>query len=222
MSFTFDDVPRSAAVTGGKVLSASGVRGTYYVSGSLCSSWEFGYQFVGVEEIVKLLDDGHEIGCHTYTHADVQRLDPARVSAELDANLKFLTSIDHRIRLSNFAYPYGSVGLFQKSGVSHRFDSCRGVKPGVNCGVADVSLLNAVPLYESLRKGRALRQWMELAYATNGWLVFYTHDVSDDPSEHGCSTSLLEQAVEFSGSMGFLRLTVEEALREIQFGAERQ
>ena len=32
------------------------------------------------------------------------------------------------------------------------------------------------------------------AVATNGWLIFYTHDVADTPSPWGCTPGLLRHA----------------------------
>jgi peptidoglycan/xylan/chitin deacetylase (PgdA/CDA1 family) len=39
VSFTFDDVPKSAATVGATILEEYGGRATFYVAGSLVSQW---------------------------------------------------------------------------------------------------------------------------------------------------------------------------------------
>ena len=73
-SLTFDDIPASAARVGATVLEKNGVLGTYYICGG-----HTGGSFEGVvqqtrDDIVSLRQAGHEIGCHSFTHADVTHL----------------------------------------------------------------------------------------------------------------------------------------------------
>ena len=37
------------------------------------------------------------------------------------------------------------------------------------------------------------RQWLDKARAANAWLILYTHDVSDTPSQFGCTPGALER-----------------------------
>jgi len=68
ISFTFDDFPRSALLTGGAILSRYGVRGSYYASlGLMGKQAPTGTIFVA-EDLQRLLAQGHELGCHTFDH----------------------------------------------------------------------------------------------------------------------------------------------------------
>lgn len=110
VSFTFDDIPDSAASVGAAILEANGVAGTFYIA----SGWldrSFGpWRFADQAALSRLLDRGHEIGCHTRSHPDVQRVAPDALAAELDGNAASLATIDSRISLKNFAYPFGGPG----------------------------------------------------------------------------------------------------------------
>src|SRR6266446_114445 len=68
ISFTFDDFPRSALLTGGAILEQRGLRGTYYASlGLMGQTAPTGPIFVR-EDLRMLIARGHEVGCHTFNH----------------------------------------------------------------------------------------------------------------------------------------------------------
>src|ERR1700730_10018379 len=70
ISFTFDDFPRSALFAGGAILKRFGVRGTYYASLGLIGTTGPTGQMFTFDDLNILLDQRHEIGCHTYDHCD--------------------------------------------------------------------------------------------------------------------------------------------------------
>ena len=81
ISFTFDDFPRSAWTTGGRILMANDMRGTYYISLSLMgSATHLGEQFTR-GDLAELLENEHEVACHTFIHFDCRAV---RLSAYLD------------------------------------------------------------------------------------------------------------------------------------------
>jgi hypothetical protein len=50
----------------------------------------------------------------------------------------------------------------------------------------------------------------------NSWLIFYTHDVSEEPSKFGCTPGLFEYAVMTAVSVGVQILPVSDAIRVIR------
>ncbi len=54
--------------------------------------------------------------------------------------------------------------------------------------------------------GEAARQtrWIDDLNADPGWLVFYTHDVSDTPTEFGCKPETFERLVSHAVKAGRL------------------
>ena len=68
VSFTFDDFPQSALHIGGSILKSYGVCGTYYAAMGLMDQINgLGRQF-SAADLAILLQDGHELGSHTFDH----------------------------------------------------------------------------------------------------------------------------------------------------------
>ena len=67
-SITFDDFPKSAWETGGRILAQFKARGTYYTAGHFCGRTEDGVQYYDENDLHALADAGHEIACHGFRH----------------------------------------------------------------------------------------------------------------------------------------------------------
>lgn len=212
VSFTFDDIPKSAATTGAGLLEAHGARGTFYISGGLVGTSSPNWEVIDADAIRDLHERGHEIGCHTFSHARTCDLDAASLTAEIERNRTYIHGLDSSIKIENFAYPYGYASFMRKHQLRTAFRSCRGIVPGVNSGSVDLQFLRAVPLIDSIERDGIERAFDE-AQASNGWLIFYGHDVADQPSPYGCSPALLDHALEAASRRNIPGFTVAEALR---------
>jgi peptidoglycan/xylan/chitin deacetylase (PgdA/CDA1 family) len=195
-SFTFDDVPDSAYANGASILSRHGVRGTFYIAAGTCGSRGEHWNVITREQVRCLHLEGHEIGCHTHSHADVETLDAAGLERECRDNEALLRQICGPLRLSNFCYPFGRVSLPRKLQLQRRFQSCRGVYQGVNSGTVDLALLRVIELYDRTLTPEKLERVLSEAVSSNGWVIFYTHDVADPPSWIGCSPALMSAVVQ--------------------------
>jgi peptidoglycan/xylan/chitin deacetylase (PgdA/CDA1 family) len=80
VSFTFDDIPLSAATVGAPMLEGYGGRGTFYIAGGLVSQPNNGDNGIDPDGIVKLRRSGHEIACHTFSHQRATDLDAASMA----------------------------------------------------------------------------------------------------------------------------------------------
>lgn len=210
VTFTFDDIPDSAAQAGATILERHGARGTFYVSGGLCGLRHLSWTYADAPAIRDVAARGHEIACHTFTHPDLQRLASRDVEADLDRSTDFLAALDVAPR--NFAYPYGSTGPGQKRVVQRRFRSARGTQEGFNGPRVDLGLLRAFRLYDHLRDAPAVDRLVADAAVRGAWLIFYTHDVASSPSEHGCTPDLLDAALVSAARHAIPVLTVDAAL----------
>jgi peptidoglycan/xylan/chitin deacetylase (PgdA/CDA1 family) len=213
VSFTFDDAPISAATVGATMLETYNARGTFYLSGGLVDTWSGHWTAVSADDIVGLHRRGHEIACHTFSHANTRDLNSAAMASELDKNRRYLLSLDPSIRIENFAYPYGSGSVTRKGQLRKAFHSSRGVLPGVNSGVVDLQYLRSVPLIDRDIDGDGIERAFDEAVARNGWLIFYSHDVADVPSPYGCSPSLLRHALDAAARRKMQNSSVADALR---------
>jgi peptidoglycan/xylan/chitin deacetylase (PgdA/CDA1 family) len=217
VSFTFDDAPDSAYINGASILEEHGIQGTFYIASGTCDTQDTHWHLITPEQVRALHDRGHEIGCHTFSHANVESLDAAGMDEECRKNHNLLRRLCGDIQLTNFAYPYGGVTLMRKLQLQRRFDTCRGIFEGVNFGTIDLGILKVVELYNRTLTPEKLQAVLRETCDRNGWLVFYTHDVADPPSWIGCSPDLLRSTIEIFQAAGIPCVTVRDALRHIGY-----
>lgn len=212
VSFTFDDVPLSAATIGAPMLEDFGGRGTFYVSGSLVRRLSGHWDGIDADNIVALHRRGHEIACHTFSHRPAAELDATAMAAEIARNRQYFHALDPTIRLENFAYPYGFASVSLKGQLKDAFRSSRGILPGVNSGNVDLQFLRATPLINRHIDVEGIDRVFDQALSTGGWLIFYGHDVATTPSPYGCTPALLRHALEAARRRDMPLVSVAEAL----------
>jgi peptidoglycan/xylan/chitin deacetylase (PgdA/CDA1 family) len=198
VSFTFDDFPASALDVGGSILERYGAVGTFYWSGGLSSTAPDGER----DKVRATIDRGHELGCHTYSHIDCALADAGDLTVELDRNRAAFQSIIPGYEAQNFAYPYGAVNPGARRLVSKRFHTARGIYGGINRKVFDAGLLKANKLYGNDAVYRTALALIDQVASCGGWLIFFTHDVSDSPSEYGAHAAAFENVVRSAVAAG--------------------
>jgi peptidoglycan/xylan/chitin deacetylase (PgdA/CDA1 family) len=213
VSFTFDDVPKSAVTTGAEMLEAHGARGTFYVSGGLVGADAPDWVACEADDVVALHRRGHEIGCHTFSHQRACDLDRAAMMQEIVRNRAYLHALDPSLRIDSFAYPFGYGSYARKHQLRKEFQTCRGIVQGVNAGAVDLQFLRAMPLIDGEMDADGIDRAFDDAQTNNGWLIFYGHDVTEQPSAYGCSPALLNRALEEAVRRKIPALTMAEAMR---------
>jgi hypothetical protein len=90
-----------------------------------------------------------------------------------------------------------------KAAVRDCFRTMRGNGQGPNCGTIDLALLKSYFLdARSTHDMRGIEQILSATVAAKGWLLLATHDVSQDPSRFGCSTTFFRDVVRLAVSSG--------------------
>jgi peptidoglycan/xylan/chitin deacetylase (PgdA/CDA1 family) len=219
VSFTFDDAPVSAALCGAPILEEQGVRGTFYLNGGLLGGAGDIGPILDRSQAASLAQMGHEIGCHTYAHSDVRFRQWDELENGLDENARVLAELTGGTAPRNFAYPFGGVSFGKKLRLASRFDTCRGIYAGINSNRIDTGLLKAVPLYSSELDLESADRWIAATVVKAGWLIFFTHDVSDDPSVFGVRAELLRHCVGAAIAAGCLCLPVDLAVNHLRASA---
>jgi peptidoglycan/xylan/chitin deacetylase (PgdA/CDA1 family) len=212
VTFTFDDVPASACSSGAAILEHYDARGTFYIAGAGCGAASPGGRLATPAQLRALHANGHEIGCHTYSHPAVSDLGRAELAADLERNRCFLQGIDSGMAAHNFAYPYGDLSFRTKRYLETRFDSCRSLLRGVNEGVADLGALKTCPLEDATIDRAEILAFIASTVRSNGWLIFSSHDVGERPSKFGVTPDLLDFAVRASRDSGCRLATVADAI----------
>jgi peptidoglycan/xylan/chitin deacetylase (PgdA/CDA1 family) len=213
VTFTFDDVPASACELGAGILERYAGRGTFFVAGGGCgTAAPDGLPRASIEALRTVWQNGHEIGCHTYSHSAIRYISLDQLGLELERNQAVLKQIDPAIVLRNFAYPYGDLSIRTKRYLEGCFDSCRSGHPGINSGIVDLGGLDAWPLQNaSIDRGKIAELIAETA-RTRGWLIFYSHDVADQPSQYGVTPDLLEWAAGTAAKAGCVLTSITDSL----------
>jgi peptidoglycan/xylan/chitin deacetylase (PgdA/CDA1 family) len=207
VSFTFDVFPKSA-LNGADVIESHGGRAGFYAATSFMGKADppMGEMF-DAATLIELATRGHEIGAHTHGHIDCARKKQEAVEKDVAANLVALAEAGHAATVSSFAWPYGETSYAAKRWAADVFATARGVLPGVNRGEADRAQLRAVELGDSAASRRRAFAMLETCIQSNGWLFFFTHDVSKSPSPFGCSPDLIDELCRRAADQGAVLAT---------------
>ncbi|MGA7788756.1 MAG: polysaccharide deacetylase family protein [Xanthobacteraceae bacterium] len=222
VSFTFDDVPASAYSSGAAILEQHGLRGTFYIAAGTLGATDKDWQVIEGDQVRALHEQGHEIGCHTFSHVGVDELDARMMDEECRRNREALCELCAGVEPTNFCYPFGRVSLPRKLQLADRFDSCRGIYEGINSGIVDLALLRVIELYDRTLTRDKLERVLRDTRARNGWLIFYTHDVAELPSWIGASPRLLRETIEAVQAADMPCLPIRDALSAIGYRRKAQ
>lgn len=219
VSFAFDDVPVSALIHGAKTLESRGLRGTFFVSAGLAGQDSGMGPYATADDWRSLTAEGHELGCHTYSHLDCGSADEAAIVADVDRNQDAIAEWGGS-QFSSFAYPYGDVSRAAKRVAGRRFKLARGVHRGVIETGVDLNQAPAIGI-EGPAGGIHARRWLEYAVSRKAWIIFFTHDISADPSAMGCTPAILREVVDRARSFGCDIVTVAQGAERIGATARR-
>lgn len=211
VSFTFDDFPRTAYTVGGSILERFGVRGTFYTAYGLMNTRNDSGEQFRADDLDALLEKGHELASHTFSHISCRSVSCVSFREDVEKGKK---TIEGMSGSANFAYPFGHVTLQTKRALTASLTSARSIVPGCNGPEVDLNLLRANSLYGDLESSFHAEELITENFKRRTWLIFYTHDVQQNPSPFGCTPALLESVVECAARSGCRILTVREALTE--------
>jgi peptidoglycan/xylan/chitin deacetylase (PgdA/CDA1 family) len=216
ISFTFDDFPRTAWLNAGAILNRYHLRATYYTAfGLMGKQGAVGEMFLP-EDVRAVLNHGHELGCHTYGHENAGRTTSAAFEASILNNRRILNEVvtDHSFRTLSYPFSFPTPGVKQTAG--QYFACCRGGGQTFNKGTADLNSLSAYFIEQANGCPRAVRDIIDQACLSRGWLILGTHDVCAAPSRFGCTTDFFEEVVEYAAGSGARILPVADALEELK------
>lgn len=206
-SFTFDDVPMSAFENGVPILEEFGVRGTFYVSLGIEGPPK---DFIREDEVKQLYKRGHTIGCHTWSHYSLHRGSVAGLVTDARRNSKELALI-LGCRIDHFAYPFGEVSLRAKREMAQLYLTLRGIRRGINSGIVDLNLIRAIPMYTEVFSEKYILSVIKRTAKLRGWILFYTHGVTERPEQYDSTPRQLRSVVKFAQEEGFRILPMAEA-----------
>jgi peptidoglycan/xylan/chitin deacetylase (PgdA/CDA1 family) len=198
ISFTFDDFPRSSLRTGGAMLRHFGLAGTYYASfGLMGKQAPTGTMFIP-EDLNALLEQGHELGCHTFGHCHSWATKPHAFEDSIIKNRLALRELYPGASFSTFSYPISPPRAQTKQKTARHFACCRGGGQTFNAGTADLNYLAAYFLEQSRDNPQAVKNLIDQNRRARGWLIFATHDICKVPTPWGCTPDFFEDIVQYA------------------------
>jgi peptidoglycan/xylan/chitin deacetylase (PgdA/CDA1 family) len=215
ISFTFDDFPRSALLTGGEILKSFGAAGTYYTSLGLLGKDSPSGRICVLEDLKKALDAGHELGCHTYSHCDSWNTEPEVYEQAILQNRRVLRELIPGAKFESFSFPLSSPRPTVKRAASRHFLCCRGGGQTLNVDSADLNQLSAYFLEKAHGKFEPVKALIDRNAQSRGWIIFATHDVSADASPYGCTAEFFKEVVQYAVGSGAQILPIVKALEVI-------
>lgn len=215
ISFTFDDFPRSALLTGGKILQKHGAVGTYYTSLGLMDKVTSTGQIFAREDLDELTRNQHEIACHTFDHCDSWNTEPADFEASVRRNQQRVVELMPNARFSGLSYPLSWPRPQTKRRIARHYQCARGGGQTFNSGTTDLNYLKAFFIEQSRENFDGISGVIDANARANGWLIFATHDVCESPTRYGCTAGLFERVVKHSVQSGAVILPVHAALQRI-------
>lgn len=215
VSFTFDDVPASAWRAGARILENEGVCGTFYIAGVFIDQYDEQQQMISAKGCSELAAAGHELACHTFSHRKLSSFSRRGLEEDLDRNDRVLGSFDASRHGRNFSVPFGMASPVMQPLLRRRFRTARGIMPGINRGSVDPHNLAAVELRSDQNYLDAADGWLEDVLQKGGWLIIFTHDVSQSPSFYGCPEGRFQGLVHRAVSGGAKIMTVDAAARTL-------
>jgi len=214
ISISFDDFPQSVMDNALPLLDEHQWKATFYVAAGLEGITNHLGRHFDAKDIKKLVAEGHEIGCHSYSHINILEVSDDDLKKEIDLNAAALEALGVP-PLTSFAYPYGETAKMQKQRLETQFSNMRGIMPGMNYNKADLNQIKSMQVYNGADIDRAIKTIKSLDEKP-GWLTLFTHDVRSQPSEYGCTTDDFMRVCEAITQSGAEVLPISRAVDLIQ------
>ena len=211
ISFSFDDCPRSVVDNALPQLEAEGWRATVYAAMGLNGTTNHLGEHMGLADYQAASRAGHEIGDHTYQHNNATTDGVEATLRDIDANQTVFKEAGLP-PATTFAFPYGGVNVALKRALSDRFVLLRGVHAPKGRAL-DLNLAASAPLYHDCIEATFAR--IREAAADGHWLILFTHDVRERPSDFGCTPDDLEQTIALCRELDVEVLPVADAARKV-------
>lgn len=214
VSFTFDDCPKSVVENAFPLLEKQNWKSTLYIAMGLCDTTNHLGLHMSKNDVESAHRKGHEIGNHTFSHLDARAVNQEDFLADVLKNEAAFRDIGIP-QSSTFAYPYGEITSETKKRLSGMFDLSRGIHAPRSTQQYDLNQAASQRLYSG-HDFEACIHALKAFQKDPGWLIIFTHDVRENPSQYGCTPEEFNHIVNLVDIIGADVKTVAEALNSFK------
>lgn len=206
VAFCIDDIPQSALGH----FSETELPLTLFISGGLQNKVAYGKKMYNLSDL-KVYCEKHrlsEISCHTYSHNDISSLTNWEFMDDCKKNREFLNSEFCRNDSMGFSFPRGRWNVRLLKDLSKHYKYLRTTRKFILRFLCFKYFLPGIPCYSSQLP--ALYEVLERHCSRkNFWLVLYTHDICESPSQFGMTPDECNKLIKELTQMGFTFVTLE-------------
>lgn len=219
ISVTFDDGYETNYSVAMPLLHKYGIRTTQYILSGTSSN----PSYMSWDQIKQFQASGHELACHTVSHADLTILSEAELHNELGTCKRELTQRYGSV--TNFASPYGASNPATIKAIGSYFGSQRNTLGDPTNGIDDFDVNTAKnfdPMHiigVTIRKDTKLEDIKSLvtyAKKNNAWLVLTYHQANDPKSVYSLNEQQFNEQFAYLSGTDVRIVTVQDALKSLR------
>lgn len=213
VSISFDDIWITAINDGMAALDKRGWKGSFYITRKFAESAQ-NPEYAKTKDVQQLIERGHEIGAHGDVHSQMSTLSDEDIHGELNATYNYLKNLGQTPE--GIAYPFGDFAENVERETQRFHSYARTSLVGLNDKGVDRYRLRIVPVTGSSDTA-VLKRWVDFAKASNTWVIFLFHDLSDAPGNFEYTTSLQQykEVLDHVENQKLTVLPVKTALDEV-------
>lgn len=210
VSFNFDDGYLSVYQNAIPMLNAANIKSTQYIISETLAGDFSGY--VNAAQVLAMQAQGHEIGAHSVTHADLILSTPTDLTNEVSGSKLALESAGVNI-ISSFAYPYGDYNsAVIQALISAGYEAGRGAYPdGENYKDTNKYELKVVDVQNSTPV-ETVKAWVDQAVANKSWVIFMYHQIDNGGDQYSTTPTKLQEEINYVVSKGVKTVTNKQGV----------
>ena len=210
ISLTFDDGWASIYENGLPLLEKYNMKSTQYLVSDKLNTPDYMTNAM-VKQFIK---NGHEVGSHTKTHADLTSLTSSNRRIELRQSQNRLKNLFGRNSANNFASPYGRYNATVIKDIKKYYKSHRSVDTGYNTKDNFDPYNILVQNIETDTTPAEVASWVARAKQEKSWLVLVYHTVNNSTSldDYAVTPANLEAELQIIQNSGVPVKTINQAL----------
>ncbi len=214
VSFTFDDIWKTAVDAAAPELEQRNWKGSFYITREFTQGQDTP-EYAKPADIDRLLASGHEVGTHGDRHSPLSTLNRDALEKDLKETYEYVQDLG--ATASGIAYPFGDFSAEVETEAKRYHDYARTSLTGLNDKALNPFRLKVVSV-DNETKTAELLNWIDMAEKTRTWVIFLFHDLSDVPGSFQYTTSLSQYKtlLEYVERKNLTVLPVNEALKEAQ------